>query len=215
MAKAPIPGAVKTRLVPPLAEEQASEFYRALLLDQLDHLTALDIADLYIAFTPSDAKGLIESFLPARYDCFAQCGGDLGARMAGVFAELRRRGYGNVVIIGSDLPPVPLATLREGFKQLAIARRVVLGPSRDGGYYLIGMNQPVPEIFCDMTWSHDRVLAETTGQLARLGVDFRLLAEGFDIDTTEDMERLRTIEDPATRASMKRTLAWLEAIREH
>ena len=92
---------------------------------------------------------------------------------------------------------------------------MVLGPSRDGGYYLIGMNQPVPEIFCDTTWSHDRVLAETTGQLTRLGVDFRLLAEGFDIDTTEDMERLRAIQDPATRASMKRTLAWLEAIREH
>ena len=215
MAKAPLPGAVKSRLVPPLTHEQATEFYRALLLDQLDHLNSLEIADLYIAFTPSDAKGLIESLLPADYGCFPQCDGDLGARMAAVFAELSRRGHGNSIVIGSDLPPVPLGTLREGFEQLSTARQVVLGPSRDGGYYLIGLNRPVPEIFSDMTWSHERVLTETTARLARLGIDFRLLADWFDIDTRKDMEHLQAIVDPTTRASMKRTLAYLEAIRKY
>jgi uncharacterized protein len=215
MAKAPIPGAVKTRLAPPLTQEQATEFYRALLLDQLDHLAALDSADLYVAFSPSNAGPLIESLLPAGYGCFPQRDGDLGARMAGVFGELWRRGHGNVMVIGSDLPPVPLGTLREGFQQLSTGRQVVLGPSRDGGYYLIGMNHPSPEIFSHMTWSHERVLTETTAKLARLGIDFRLLADWFDIDTSADMEHLQAIVDPTTRASMKRTLGYLEAIREY
>lgn len=206
---------VKTRLMPPLTQEQATKFYRALLLDQLDHLNSLEVADLYIAFTPSDAKGLIESFLPAGYGCFPQRDGDLGARMAGVFGELWRRGHGNVIVIGSDLPPVPLGTLHEGFQHLSTGRQVVLGPSRDGGYYLIGMNHPSPEIFSNMTWSHERVLTATTAKLARLGINFRLLAEWFDIDTSADMEHLQTIVDPTTRASMKRTLAYLDAIREY
>ena len=215
MAKAPIPGEVKTRLTPPLTQEQATEFYRALLLDQLDHLATLDSADLYVAFSPSNAGPLVESLLPAGYGCFPQCDGDLGSRMGGVFAELWRRGHGSSIVIGSDLPPVPLGTLHEGFQHLSTGRQVVLGPSRDGGYYLIGMNHPSPELFSNMTWSHERVLTETTAKLARLGIDFRLLAEWFDIDTSKDMEHLQTIVDAATGASMKRTLAYLEAIREY
>ena len=216
MAKAPIPGKVKTRLVPPLTQEQAAELYRALLSDQLEHLNFLEAADLYVAFTPSEAMPLIASIVPTGYRCFAQRGGDLGERMNEVFAELWRRGHRSLIVIGSDLPPMPLNLFQQGFAQLSAGgKRVVLGPSRDGGYYLIGMNQPVPEIFSDMTWSHERVLTETTAKLARLGIDCRLLAECFDIDTGKDMEQLQAIVDPTTRASMKRTLAYLEAIREY
>jgi uncharacterized protein len=216
MAKAPIPGAVKTRLVPPLTQEQAAELYRALLSDQLEHLNFLEAADLYVAFTPSEAMPLIASIVPTGYQCFAQRGGDLGERMNEVFAELWRRGHRSLIVIGSDLPPMPLKTFQQGFAQLSAGgKRVVLGPSRDGGYYLIGLNQPVPEIFSDMTWSHERVLTETTAKLARLGIDCRLLAEWFDIDTSKDMEQLQATVDPTTRASMKRTLAYLEAIREY
>ena len=213
MAKAPIPGLVKTRLAPPFTLEQAAEFYRALLLDQLEHLAALRIADLYVAFTPSDAAALIESVTPAGYRCFPQCGDDLGERMSYVFAELWRRGHRNLVLIGSDLPPVPLETLHSAFAQLsAEPNRVVLGPSRDGGYYLVGMNQPAPHIFSGMTWSHERVLAETTEKLIDLGIDFRLLPEWFDIDTVGDIARLQAISDPAVRAAMKRSLACLERV---
>jgi hypothetical protein len=211
MAKAPVPGAVKTRLVPPLTEEQAAELYQALLLDQLEHLSALDDAELYVAFTPDEAAGLIESLAPAGFHCFPQHGDDLGARMHEVFAELRRRGHRNSVIIGSDLPPVPLAILRAAFAQLTpMEKHVVLGPSRDGGYYLVGMNQPIPGIFAGMTWSHDRVLAQTTEKLADMGIAFGLLPAWFDIDTIADIERLGAIGDPAVRGAMKRTLAVLQ-----
>lgn len=210
MAKAPVPGAVKTRLVPPLTEEQAAELYRALLLDQLEHLSSFDDSELYVAFTPDEAAGLIKSLAPAGFHCFPQHGDDLGARMDEVFAELRRRGHRNSVLIGSDLPPLPLDILRQAFAQLApLEKRVVLGPSRDGGYYLVGTNQPTPEIFSNMTWSHDRVFAQTTEKLADMGIAFDLLPAWFDIDTIADVERLRAIGDPAVRGAMKRTLAFL------
>jgi len=213
MAKAPIAGLVKTRLAPPFTLEQAAEFYRALLIDQLEHLTALRIADLNVAFTPGEALALIESVMPARYQCFPQHGDDLGERMNCVFAELARRGHRNVVLIGSDLPPVPLETLHDAFAQLsADHHRVVLGPSRDGGYYLVGMNQPVPQIFSGMTWSHERVLARTSEKLSHLGVDFRLLPEWFDIDSVEDIVRLQAIPDPVVRAAMKRSVVCLERV---
>jgi len=211
MAKAPVAGAVKTRLVPPLTEMQAAELYRALLSDQLEHLSALEDAELYVAFTPDDAAAVINNLAPAGFHCFPQRGADLGARMHEIFAELRRRGHRNSVLIGSDLPPVPLDTLRATFAQLAPAeKRVILGPSRDGGYYLVGMNQPTPEIFSDMTWSHDQVLAHTAEKLADAGVAFGLLPASFDIDTIADIERLRAIDDPAVRRAMKRTFSVLE-----
>ena len=207
MVKAPVPGTVKTRLAPPLTQAQAAELYRALLSDQLEHLTALEAVDLYVAFTPSDAIRLIANMAPANYRYFAQSGGDLGERMHQVFAELWRRGHRSSIVIGSDLPPVPLATFHQGFAQLsADEKRVVLGPSRDGGYYLVGMNQPVPEIFSGMTWSHDQVLAETVQRLGRLGIDSTLLPQWFDVDRAGDIARLRALSDSAVRSAMKRTL---------
>jgi rSAM/selenodomain-associated transferase 1 len=210
MAKAPVPGEVKTRLVPPLTAEQAADLSRALLLDQLDHLTALRSADLYLVFAPADAAAAVKTLAPGRYQCFPQRGDDLGSRMENVLAELWRRGHRNVLLIGGDLPPVPLETLYDAFAQLSADQsRVVLGPSLDGGYYLVGMNQPVLEIFSGMTWSHDQVFNETIRRLDRLGIDCALLPEWFDVDGAADLERLRAVSDPSLRAAMKRTLACL------
>jgi uncharacterized protein len=206
MAKAPIPGAVKTRLVPPLSGEQACELYGALLLDQLDHLTELSETDLYLAYTPADAGPMIGSLAPAAFRYFPQSGLDLGARMGNVLVELGRRGHRRLVLIGSDLPVLQLEILRDAFKYLDVPdRRAVLGPSRDGGYYLIGMNQAIPEIFAGMTWSHDRVLADSLAKLRELCIDFALLPNWFDVDTMADIQRLRALEDSIGSARMKRT----------
>ena len=210
MAKAPVPGTVKTRLAPPLTQEQAAELYSALLTDQLEHLTALEAVHLYVAFAPSDAKPLIASMVPAGYRSFAQRGVDLGESMKRVFTELWRRGHRSLIVIGSDLPPVPLDIFHRAFAQLSgDGKRVVLGPSRDGGYYLVGMNQPVPEIFSGMTWSHDQVLADTVHRLTRLGIDFTLLPQWFDVDKVGDIARLRAVSDSAVRQAMKRTVLCL------
>jgi len=213
MAKAPVPGSVKTRMVPPLTQKQAAALYRAILRDQLEHLTRLAAIDLYVAFTPDDAAVLMKSIVPAAFECFPQRGEDLGERMQEIFAELWRRGHRNLVLIGSDVPAVPLDFFRETYSALNCEdKRVVFGPSQDGGYYLVGMNQPTLQIFERMTWSHDRVLAQTTAKLTGLGIDFRLLPTWFDLDTIADLKRMQTMADPAVRDAMKRTLDYLRQL---
>jgi hypothetical protein len=89
---------------------------------------------------------------------------------------------------------------------------VVLGPSRDGGYYLVGMNRPTPQIFQNMTWSHDQVLAQTTDKLGKLGIQPALLAEWFDIDSFEDLEQLKALSEPTAHGAVKRTLSYLQRL---
>jgi len=207
MAKAPIAGAVKTRLVPFLSAEQAAELARALLLDQLEHLCALDSADLYLAFSPGRETALMRRLAPPRFALFPQSQGDLGARMQNIFTRLFARGHRAVVLIGADLAPVPLEYLAEAFDYLdgdkspfhpplikgeragfdGPEQRVVLGPSKDGGYYLIGLRRELPAIFENMTWSHDQVLAQTLVKLRALGIATLPLNQWFDIDRPEDL----------------------------
>ena len=213
LAKAPIPGLVKTRLVPPLTFEQAAELAKALLTDQLAHLSALKRAELYLAFSPETATKMMARLAPAGFHLFLQQGDDLGARMGNCLEELRRRGHRNIVLIGGDLPPVPLASFERTFEFLASEQhRVALGPSRDGGYYLVGMNRATPEIFSGMTWSHDRVLVDTMQRLDGLSIECFLLPESFDIDGPGDLAALGAMRDPAVPGAMKQTLMVLERL---
>jgi uncharacterized protein len=212
MAKAPLPGLVKTRLVPPLSFDQAAALAKALLLDQLEHLTALSTVALYLAFAPENAAAKINNLLPPRYEMFPQTGHDLGARMESCLAELRQRGHRNTLLIGGDLAPVPHEYFNQAFDFLrADADRVVLGPSRDGGYYLVGMNRPLPELFAAMSWSHSRVLAHTMERLTRLGIEFTLLPQWFDVDCAADLDALQALSDPVVLTAMKQTIRFLKA----
>ena len=214
MAKAPVAGTVKTRLVPPLTHEQAAGLYRSILWDQLEHLKELTIADLFLAFTPSEAASLMADMAPPNFRRFAQRGDDLGARMKGVFEELIGWEYRNIVLIGGDLPPLPLEFLQKAFEILAASgKRVVLGPSGDGGYYLVGMNQPTPQIFAGMSWSHSQVLAQTVDRLTELEIEPELLPVWFDLDTVEDLAALQSLPDSKTRKAMKRTLEFLRGLK--
>jgi glycosyltransferase A (GT-A) superfamily protein (DUF2064 family) len=133
--------------------------------------------------------------------------------MDAAFIDLWRCGHRNVVLVGSDLPALPLSYLETAFGLLVTStHQVVLGPSRDGGYYLVGMNQPTPEIFQDMTWSHDQVLAQTTDKLGKLGIQPALLPKWFDIDSFEDLKQLKTLSEPTARGTVKRTLSYIEGL---
>jgi glycosyltransferase A (GT-A) superfamily protein (DUF2064 family) len=229
MAKAPISGSVKTRLVPFLSAEEAAELARALLLDQLHHLSAIENAELYLAFSPNDAAHMMRQLAPAPFALFSQTDGDLGARMQNVFATLFARGHRNIVLIGADLPPLPLRYVTRAFAYLAgkkssvhppltkhvlskveggekggLARaqgRAVLGPSQDGGYYLIGLNCAAPALFAEMTWSHEQVLAETTRRSASLGMATLQLPQWLDIDRPDDLVLVQS----ALGSSLKKT----------
>ena len=213
MAKAPVAGTVKTRLMPPLTAAQAAEVCRALLLDQFDHLRNFPGAERYVFYTPADAEKSLGDLAGADYVYMAQSGADLGARMHQVFIDLSRLGYRNIVLIGSDLPALPLAILEQAFRRLAHGEpRVVLGPSADGGYYLVGMNRPTPEIFANMTWSHDRVFADTTARLDALKLRYDVLPTWFDVDVAGDFQRLWQLPKSELRAALRRTVACLEKL---
>jgi rSAM/selenodomain-associated transferase 1 len=213
MAKAPLAGAVKSRLVPPLTSEQAADCYRALLHDQLDHLRDFAGAARYLFFAPADAEPVLRRLGGADYAYHAQSDGDLGARMGQVFRDLWSMGHRNIVLIGSDLPALPRAIIEQGFKQLAaMAHGVVLGPSQDGGYFLVGMNRPTPEIFADMTWSHQQVFSNTCAKLDNLKIPYTVLPSWFDVDRVEDLPRLRSLARTDASLALRRTLLYLETL---
>jgi rSAM/selenodomain-associated transferase 1 len=207
MAKAPIAGNVKTRLQPFLSAEEAADLARALLLDQLHHLRAMKSADLYVAFTPPQEEALMQRLAPAPFQLFPQSEGDLGARMHHIFAHLFSQGHKAVILIGADLAPVPLDYFAQAYANLDRAQQhAVLGPSQDGGYYLVGLNRPTPALFENMTWSHDRVFTQTLTKLMNLGIETHQLPIGFDIDTPADLQNLIDRMDDRQNATMKNTL---------
>src|SRR5262249_2539203 len=213
MAKAPIAGQGKTRLMPLLTAGEAAELSHSLLVDQLSHIQELVVADLYLAFAPDDARSLMQQLTPACFHLFSQQGDDLGSRMAAVFERLFRMGHKNIALIGGDLPPVPLGFFNQAYAFLESSQmRVVLGPSRDGGYYLVGSNQPTPQIFAGMSWSHSEVLKESKNRLASLRVDYCLLPPWFDIDTVDDLRHLESALDTALEQAMLNTLPLLRRL---
>ncbi|MBM4261595.1 MAG: glycosyltransferase [Deltaproteobacteria bacterium] len=190
MTKAPMAGQVKTRLVPPLDYEQAAALAEALLLDQIDNLAKFTDASLYINYTPAFAY--FEKFTAHGFSLFEQQGDDLGLRMRHAFERLFALGHRRIILIGSDLPAFPHATLTRVFDSLSRGMEVVLCPTDDGGYCLVAMQCPVFDIFEGITWSRNDVLARSIQRLATLGARYELLKTSYDIDTWDDVRRLHS-----------------------
>lgn len=189
MAKYPAAGEVKTRLAVRLGAEGAAALYRAFVLDLAARLRALPY-DTAWAFLPPDAP--FADLVPD-FRCYPQRGGDLGERMAAAVAAEAERAAGPIMVIGADAPHLPAAALHEAATALAGGAGVVLGPAADGGYYLIGMREPVPVLFGGMAWGTSTVLAETRARADRLGLPTHLLPLGFDVDEVADLDRLRAL----------------------
>lgn len=214
LTKAPEPGLSKTRLVPPLSYAEAADLARALLIDQLENLASFDGARLFIAFTPEKAAGFFEDFITHGFTCFSQQGESLGERMSHAFQHLFANGFQNIILIGSDLPTLPLTLFRQAYGLLEkSAADVVLGPSADGGYYLLGMNRMNKTIFEDIHWSRNDVLGQTLRKLADLGVKHELLSAGYDIDTAADLGRLQS-ERNCRDGLMKNTFTLLNQLNQ-
>jgi len=213
MAKVPATGAVKTRLCPPLTLPQAAGLARCFLQDRVDQLLTLDGADALVAFAPSEREAELAALLPARVRRVAQAGPDLGARLDRLLTDLLAEGYVGAAAVDADSPTLPSDYLREACRHLrGGAVDVVIGPSEDGGYYLIGLRAPAPALFRDIEWSTPTVLDETLARARRLGLRLALLPPWFDVDRGEDLARLRRHEpaDPAPFRPL-RTLAFLAA----
>src|ERR1700690_982862 len=161
-ARFPEPGRVKTRLIPALGAEGAAALHRRLVLRTLR--TALVAsraaeAELEVRFTGGNENAM-HLWLGDEVVCRAQCDGDLGRRMADAFEDSFREGARAAVVIGSDCPELTADLLGSAFDKLSQSS-VVFGPARDGGYYLVGLTQPVPQLFRDIHWSTGTVLTES------------------------------------------------------
>jgi rSAM/selenodomain-associated transferase 1 len=208
MAKAPEPGAVKTRLGPQLSADAASELYGCMLLDTLDLVRQVPAARV-LAFAPAEARARFAALCPD-FALLRQEGADLGSRMAGVFAALFARRAGPVVLLGADAPTLPVHVVTQAITTLAAgAADLVLVPVVDGGYCLIGLTAARPALFADMPWSTTEVLARTLDRASALALRVALLREWWDIDTPDD---LRRFESPGPdEGPARRTRAFLAA----
>ena len=194
-AKAPIPGHVKTRLCPPLTPDEAATIHGSFVLDTLERTRAAVSTfrlpvDRYLACAPSSTLPFFKIMEERQgVSLLDQQGDDLGAKMNGVCETLFARGYGRVVIVGTDVPSLPIIHYRQAFEALA-QHDVVLGPAVDGGYYLIGLKTPRPELFHDMPWSTGQVLQRTKDKAGTLGLSIGCLSDWRDVDTIDDLKIL-------------------------
>ncbi|MHB8522277.1 MAG: TIGR04282 family arsenosugar biosynthesis glycosyltransferase [Limisphaerales bacterium] len=191
--KAPRPGEVKTRLAQTLGPSAACAAYRLLVQTLLGRLAELSSVEL--RFTPADALAEIQPWLQPGWLAQAQEEGDLGARMQSAFSAAFRSGMHRVVIIGSDCPEITTADIDAAWTAL-LAHDLVLGPARDGGYWLIGLRRPRPALFHRMPWSTDQVLAETLRRAAAARLRVQLLRELTDVDSAQQWQDFRSTGAP-------------------
>lgn len=192
-AKAPVPGTVKTRLLPHLTPEAAAALYTAFLEDTLAALATLEVP-LRVYVAPSDVP-FPHGLVPRGATLHLQRGDGLGLRMAHALAEAFRDGIERPVVVGTDHPTLPPDFVRLAIEELAprtpaAPARVVLGPSTDGGYYLVGMSELVLDLFHGATYGHARVFEEALARAFGAGADVTVLPPCDDVDTPEDLERL-------------------------
>lgn len=185
-AKVPEPGRVKTRLTTLLTPDEAARLYRAFVHDALAQYAALD-ADvrLYLDEAGEEFTGQHEG-----YTLHRQQGDDLGARMQHAFVTSFAAGYDRLAIVGTDHPTLPTAFIEHAFVVLAQPQSICLGPSDDGGYYLLGMNDFYPSLFADMRYSHPDVFADTLARAGTTPAHVTILPSWYDVDTPEALRRL-------------------------
>ena len=195
-AKQPMPNGVKTRLVPPLSPEQAATLYKAFLTDWCEALTELADVDIVIAYTPPEAQPDLQALIGDDAIYIPQVGDDLGERLTSATQWATEHGYIKILLVGSDSPTLPISYISEAITLLN-TRDIVIGPSVDGGYYLVGftvesLETAVPLVFSEIAWSTADVLRQTITRIRATGATLGLLPPWYDVDTAEDLAFLRS-----------------------
>ena len=194
-AKNPVPNQVKTRLVPPLSPEQAATLYTAFLTDWCETLAGLADVDIVIAYTPEDAQHDLQALIGDDATYIPQVGDGLGERLVSATQWAAEHGYTKILIVGSDSPTLPISYISEAITLLD-TRDIVIGPSVDGGYYLIGfavenLTKTVPLVFSEIAWSTAAVFQQTVTRIHTAKATLGLLPLWYDIDTAEDLAFLK------------------------
>ena len=185
------PGTVKTRLAKSVGDDVAAAAHRLFVDATIARFSAIENVQRYVAYAP-DSDQSQEAFgaLSALgWQSGPQSAGDLGARMEHFFRTRFDQGHSAVVLLGSDSPNVPLERIHAAFSALK-EREVVLGPTEDGGYYLVGMSADIPPIFAEVPWSTPAVWQTTIQRLESAQVSYAELQPWYDVDEMADLERL-------------------------
>ncbi|MDX1440360.1 MAG: TIGR04282 family arsenosugar biosynthesis glycosyltransferase [Rubricoccaceae bacterium] len=187
-AKLPVPGDVKTRLTPPLAPDECAALYHAFLFDALDLYRGAELENVEIRLY---VDRLEQDWAPKAdaHSVHLQKGEELGERMLNAFLETFVAGVEQAVIIGTDHPTLPVSFVAEAFGELETPFTVVLGPSQDGGYYLLGQNEVYATLF-NMKYSHSNVFNDTLDRALEAAENVTILPRWYDVDDINSLRRL-------------------------
>ncbi len=201
----------KTRLVPPLSENEAAALAACLAQDTVANAQSV-VRDVLIAYAPTDARLDLEALLPANLRWFEQEGDDLGQRLDSVAAHAFSLGFSPFIFLGADSPTLPTSFITQAFDSLTSGgAEIVMGPTEDGGYYLVGLHKPAPGLFDNIDWSTASAYQQIVANAARLKLRLRALAIWYDIDMPTDLSRLRAevIANEQAQTLAPNTYRWL------
>ena len=190
-AKEPVPGQVKTRLMPPFSAEEATTLYQAMVRDVLSLIRSHPALSFqgFLA-TAGESGPFLKEMASDDFELVCQEGPDLGARMEHALKSVLSKGFNSVLVLGSDSPSLPSIYIEEAFDRLDEGASLVLGPATDGGYYLIGVRGEVPSIFGGIRWSQATVLTQTLVRARESQIETELLPYWYDVDDVMDLQWL-------------------------
>jgi uncharacterized protein len=190
-AKSPIPGKVKTRLTPLITPTKAAELYEAFIADTISTALKLKCERITVAYSPGYAEKTFHGLCGQSIDYLPQKGQNLGERMKNAFKRSFDKGFERTVIIGTDSPTLPLSYIRDAFDALEKVP-VTIGPTFDGGYYLIGLSEQEDALFDNIEWSTSSVFSQTLARIKTANRQLCILPPWYDVDTPDSLEFLRS-----------------------
>ncbi len=214
MVKVPGAADVKTRLRPMLSAAQCDSLSVCFLQDTIAGIEK-NFKNIIVAFTPEHGREQLKNILGEHHTLIAQRGSDLGERLIAVIADAHGKGFAPVIVVGTDSPTLPPRHLAAALEHLQMHDNgVSVGPTEDGGYYLIGLSKPREEIFRNISWSTNCVFDQTVASIKKAGdLELQILPTWHDIDEPDDLRRLgvelTTDEQAGERA--KKTRSWMLA----
>lgn len=187
-ARLPVEGKVKTRLAKEIGDKNSAILYRVCaeyLFNEVKRVKIHEV-DLFLFYSDENETSEVKKWAGDHFYFYAQSGENLGIRMLNAFKQIFEKGYDKVIIVGTDVPDIDSALMLNAFIELD-KHDFVIGPSKDGGYYLLGMKSLTTDLFNDIKWGTEKVFSSTLEKLNKKKSSYKLLPKLIDIDTKKDL----------------------------
>lgn len=212
MTRVPIADRTNTRLMEVLSGQEAAEIHRAFLKDLFSMAKDLEDIDVFVSYTPREGYHILKPLVPHSFSSLAQTGEDLGLRMGNAIEEVLSLGYDQVLLTGTDIPSIQKEDIYEAFEILD-RRDIVISPTYDGGYYMIGMKTYHSFLFMgDYAWGEKSVFRATIDEIEARGLSYEEGHKNLDIDDKRDLLKLyKAILSSGSRRP-EHTLKYIESL---